>query len=95
VLTTTGPALLTRTLLEERNAARDVTVLFPADVCDEDNWHQFGKYGVHAMEGSWRQKLPFVLCKLELLWENHLRRQLLVESQRNGPTRRRELLATP
>lgn len=87
VLTTTGPGLITRTLLEDRSVARQVTVLFPTDVCDERNWHQFGKYGVHAMEGTWRKKLPFLLRKLELYWEARLRRQLLVESQRRGPTR--------
>jgi hypothetical protein len=93
VLTTTGPALVTRTLLEERGAAREVTVLFPADVCDQNHWHQFGHYGVHAMEGSWRQKLPFLVSKIELRWEGRLRRQLLAESQRRGPTRQRPLLA--
>jgi len=93
VLATTGPGLITRTLFEDSRAARQVTVLFPADVCDERNWHQFGTYGVHAMDGSWRQKLPFLHRKLELWWEGGLRRRLLVDSQRRGPKRQRQLLA--
>jgi inositol phosphorylceramide mannosyltransferase catalytic subunit len=88
VLTTTGPGLITRTLAEEGAAARDVTILFPADVCDEQNWHQFGKYGVHAMQGSWREKLPVMMRKLELAWEGRLRRGFLAESKQRGPTRR-------
>ena len=61
VLNTTGPGLVSRTLAENPELAKDITVLFPDDVCDERTWHQFGDFGVHAMEGSWRLQgqLPF------------------------------------
>src|SRR5579862_510774 len=50
VLNTTGPGLLSRTLAENPDVARQVTVLFPEDVCDEQSWHQFGRFAIHAME---------------------------------------------
>jgi len=37
------------------------------------NGNRFGKYGVHLMEASWREKGNFVSRKAALLWENHLR----------------------
>ena len=42
VFNTTGPGLLCRTLAENREAAQEVKVLFPADVCDSETWHQLG-----------------------------------------------------
>ena len=46
VLDTTGPGLVSRTLAEYSGARDQVKVLFPDDVCDEDNWYRFGNYGI-------------------------------------------------
>jgi hypothetical protein len=54
VLNTTGPGMLSRTLAENPRFADSMTILFPDDVCNCSEWHQFGKYGVHTMTGSWR-----------------------------------------
>jgi hypothetical protein len=87
VLNTTGPGLLSRTLMENPELAKEVTVLFPKDVCDESAWHQFGDYGVHLQEGSWRTKGNFIKRKLGNLWETRLRKKLMKESRRLGPKR--------
>lgn len=86
VLHTTGPGLVTRTLLEQPEAARNVKVLFPNDVCDSRGWHQFGRYGIHVMEGSWRGGGYFAR-KTALMWENWRRRHLLAESRTLGSVR--------
>jgi len=87
VLNTTGPGLITRTLVENPEIAKDVTVLFPEDVREPGSWHQFGRYGVHQMAASWRDKGGLVKRKLALLWESRLRRRQLIESQALGPKR--------
>jgi hypothetical protein len=87
VLNTTGPGLLSRTLAENPEAAREVTVLFPEDVCDERTWHQFGDFAVHAMEGSWRTKGSYLRRRMANLWEARARRRGLVESRHAGKTR--------
>jgi inositol phosphorylceramide mannosyltransferase catalytic subunit len=88
VLNTTGPGLVTRTLAENPKLAADVTVLFPDDVRDPQNWHLFGCYGIHAMEGSWRTKGNFLRRRLASLWESRLRGKLARESVALGPARR-------
>ncbi len=52
---TTGPGLVSRTLAEYPDAAKQVKVLFPENVCDSTNWHRFGAFGVHLMGGTWRK----------------------------------------
>lgn len=87
VLNSTGPGLLTRTLSESRRAARELTVLFPENVCDCDLWHRFGDYGVHAMEGSWRTKGSFIRRRLACLWEARERARYLEASRKLGTSR--------
>src|SRR5436190_9078573 len=87
VLNTTGPGLVTRTFAENPELARDVKVLFPEDVCDSQQWHHFGTYGVHLMEGSWRDRGGFIRRRLACLWEDRLKRRLMPESIRLGKTR--------
>lgn len=87
VLNTTGPGLLSRTLAENPEAARQVTVLFPEDVCDERTWHQFGRFGIHAMDGSWRTKGNYLRRRAANFWESHARRRGLSESRKAGKTR--------
>jgi inositol phosphorylceramide mannosyltransferase catalytic subunit len=87
VLNTTGPGLLTRTLAENPGLRSKVTVLFPEDVCDENNWNQFGDLGVHFMEGSWRTKSTRIWRRLAQRWEHREMQKLLKESRKLGKTR--------
>jgi hypothetical protein len=87
VLNSTGPGLLSRTLAENPSMAVDIKILFPEDVCDRNWWHRFGTYGVHLMEGSWRQNGNFLYRRLAWLWEARAKRKVMVQSMRLGPTR--------
>lgn len=88
-LNTTGPGLLTRTFAENRAAAaRDVTILFPEDVCSKEGWFGYGDYGIHLMEGSWRHNNQRLLPRTGERWWKHWRmRQLFPESYARGPRR--------
>jgi inositol phosphorylceramide mannosyltransferase catalytic subunit len=87
VLNTTGPGLITRTLAEHPQIARDVFVLYPGDVCDPNNWHRFGQYGVHLMEATWRSRRNPISRKIALLWERWTRSRQLRTSRSLGGTR--------
>ncbi|MGO9687857.1 MAG: glycosyltransferase family 32 protein [Syntrophobacteraceae bacterium] len=87
VLYTTGPGLVSRTLAEFPDAASQVKVLFPEDVCDSTYWHRFGEFGVHFQDGSWRSRKGFVLRRLHLLWEIWTRKKLFQESLGRGKSR--------
>lgn len=87
VLNTTGPGLLSRTLAENPELAPGITILFPEDVRNSENWHQFGRYGVHMMEGSWRTRGGFVRRRLARWWESWTRKRLMKESIRLGAMR--------
>lgn len=87
VLNTTGPGLISRTLAERPDLARQVTVLFPDDVCDHRNWHHFGHYGVHLMAATWRTRGGFLHRRLARYWENRTRREQLRASRRLGKVR--------
>jgi hypothetical protein len=69
VLNTTGPGLITRTLAENVELGKSVTVLFPEDLSDMRTWNCFGHYGVHLGEGSWRTKGVFLRRGLVNCWE--------------------------
>jgi len=87
VLYTTGPGLVTRALAERPDLQSSVTILFPQDVGDESAWHTFGDFGVHLMQGSWRQRDGFLRTRLLRLWESQKRRKVLRQSRTVGPTR--------
>jgi len=87
VLNSTGPGMLSRTLAENPQLAADVTVLFPPDVCDSGTWHQFGDFGVHLMEGSWRSRGGYLRRRLGNLWEAWTLRRALKASRHLGATR--------
>lgn len=84
---TTGPGMVSRTLAENQDLAKDVTVLFPDDVCNEHTWHQFGNYGIHLQQGAWRSRHGYVRRRLANLWESSLRRRQLRESRARGKSR--------
>ena len=87
VLNTTGPGLLSRTLGENPDLASGVTVLFPEDVREEQTWHHFGEFGIHLMEGSWRDRGSWVRRRLANRWEAWRQRRLMPSSIQAGPSR--------
>jgi hypothetical protein len=87
VLNTTGPGLVSRTFAQNPDLAQDMTILFPDDVCDQRSWHQFGKFGVHAQEGSWRLQSGYIRRRLSNLWQAWAGGRLMRESVRLGPKR--------
>jgi len=84
---TTGPGMVSRTLAENPHLAKDVTILFPEDVCDEGTWHQFGNFGIHLQQGAWRSRHSYLRRRLANLWESWMRRRLQRESKAKGKSR--------
>ena len=80
--------MISRTLAENTEAAKTVTVLFPDDVCNLDNWNRFGDFGIHFIEGSWRTRSSYVLRRLAQRWEGLKLKRLLKQSRKLGRTRR-------
>lgn len=87
ILNTTGPGLLSRTLVENLGLAKTVTVLFPDNVCDLEKWHRFGDLGVHLMGGSWRPRAQLLRRKLALYLEARKREQSLKYGLKLGKQR--------
>lgn len=87
VLTTSGPGLVTRTLLEHPELAESVTVLFPGDVCDTRSWHHFGELGVHMMDGSWEGQGGPIRRRVERVWNSWEMRRWMPGSVKLGKTR--------
>jgi hypothetical protein len=87
VLNSTGPGLISRTLAENPGLARTVTVLFPDDVCEPDNWNRFGDLGIHLMDGSWRIRAGFLRRRFAQYWEIWKLKTLLRESRKLGKSR--------
>jgi inositol phosphorylceramide mannosyltransferase catalytic subunit len=84
----TGPGLCSRTLAENPELARTVTVLLPDDVCNVRNWHHFGEYGIHLMNGSWRPKRGFVKGRLGYYHWRWMEQRLLKKCRASGRSRR-------
>lgn len=80
VLCTTGPILISRTLAEHRDLARQVKVLMPEDACDQKNWSCFGDYGFHLMDGSWRADAGLLRRVLARTWDQRIFRSMVRES---------------
>jgi len=87
VLCTSGPGLVTRTLAEDSERARLVTVLLPDDVTDTRKWNCFGNLGVHLMQGSWRPSRSYLRNRLAHRLEAAKLDALLKESKKLGRTR--------
>jgi inositol phosphorylceramide mannosyltransferase catalytic subunit len=92
VLNTTGPGLVTRTLTENPEAAKEVKILFPQNVLEFKNSHCFGAFGVHLQAGGWRNHKSFAYRWLARNWESWKRKKLLEDSIELGETRSLELL---
>jgi inositol phosphorylceramide mannosyltransferase catalytic subunit len=93
VLNTTGPGLASRTLAEYPDAATQVRVLFPENVCDRKYWNRFGNYGVHITQGSWHERKGFLRKRLTPLWMSWAKNKAVRESAKFGG--RRSLEFTP
>jgi hypothetical protein len=86
----TGPGLVTRTLVENPDLGQKIKILFPDNVCDSAQWNRFGSFGVHLMEGTWRHK-NILRRRLTNLWQSWTRKRLLTESLRLGSGRSLDL----
>ncbi len=87
VINSTGPGLVSRTLAENPELARTVTVLFPEDVCDVHNWNRFGDYGVHLADSSWRPRRSFVRSRFSGYCWRWIQYRRVKESLRLGKLR--------
>lgn len=87
VLCSSGPGLITRTLVERPEFAENVTVLFPNDVCDSRNWNRFGELGFHLMENSWDLRGGWMGRRLERVWNAWQTRRWMPESVKTGRRR--------
>jgi len=87
VLNSTGPGLVTRTLVENPDIAKTISVLFPENVCDALNWNRFGEFGIHLMDGSWRMKTGFLRRRLANYMESLKMKQVLKQSRKRGKSR--------
>ena len=87
VLNSTGPGLVTRTLAEFPDAAKHVNILFPDDVCNPQNWHNFGNYGVHLQGASWRKPRGLIQRLMIRLWESYAWNKAMAESKKLGGKR--------
>lgn len=83
----TGPGLVTRTLAENPEYAKQIEILFPDDVCDETKWHRFGEYGIHLQLGTWIKRKGIVRRVLLRRWMSWKRNRLLKSSLKLGPGR--------
>ena len=92
VLNTTGPGLISRTLAENLEMAPDIKILFPDNVLDKETWHHFGDFGVHLMNGSWRDRGNYFHRRMANLWETWAIKRLMPESVALG--NKRSLLGT-
>jgi len=87
VLNTSGPGLVSRTLAEDSEVAKLVTVLFPDDVNDTTKWNRFGEFGVHMMQGSWRPSRSHWRNRLAQRIEAAKLNGLMKQSAKLGKTR--------
>jgi hypothetical protein len=87
VLNSTGPGLVSRTLAENEELAKMVTVLFPDDVCEVRTWYLFGEYGIHLMDSSWRSERNFARRKFTDYYRRWIDRGLLKQGRRLGKRR--------
>ncbi|WP_414661878.1 glycosyltransferase family 32 protein [Horticoccus sp. 23ND18S-11] len=87
VLNSTGPGMLTRTLIDTPKTSAPIHILLPADVCDEAAWHNFGDFGIHLMSATWRGQQGLLARRYSRWWESRERRRLMRESRSLGPIR--------
>ena len=82
VLYASGPAMVTRTFVENLKARYGVEIIFVHnEATGMKFWHCFGQYGVHRVTGSWWKKNSLLV---RLIYRIHLRRKIkmLAENSR-------------
>jgi hypothetical protein len=87
VLCSTGPGLASRTLAEYSEVDRPVEVLFPKRVWDPSEWHHFGSFGIHLMEGTWARRTSDLLTRFIRIWERRKIKKVIEMGKRAGATR--------
>ncbi len=87
IVNSTGPGLVSRTWAENAELAKSVTILFPDDVCDVRTWDQFGDFGVHLADSSWRTDKNYFRGKLTEYGRRWIVRRVVKNGIRLGKTR--------
>jgi inositol phosphorylceramide mannosyltransferase catalytic subunit len=92
VLCSTGPGLVTRTIAERKDLVDCVTILFPNDVCDRNNWRHFSSFGIHLAKGNWRkdsqESISYKLYRFFVRrWFFMKRKRMFEASMQQGPRR--------
>jgi hypothetical protein len=87
VFNSTGPGLISRTLAEYHEGAEHIKVLFPENVFDKNGWNQFGDFGVHLMDGTWREKMGRIRRRLIRQWWRREDRKIMKRASRLGKSR--------
>jgi hypothetical protein len=87
VINSTGPGLVSRTLAENGELAKTVTVLFPEDVCDVRNWNRFGDFGVHLADSSWRKSKSFIQGRFSGWCWHWMQQRRVKQGRRLGKSR--------
>lgn len=88
ILNSTGPGVVSRTLAENPEVAKTVTVLFPEDVCDVENWNRFGNFGIHLMDASWRHPGNWLRRKIIYYCWGRMQERCVKASRKLGKSRR-------
>jgi glycosyltransferase involved in cell wall biosynthesis len=87
ILNSTGPGVVSRTLAENGDLAKTLTVLFPDDVCDLRNWNRFGDYGIHLANSSWRRHKSFARDKFSGYCWRWIQHRRVKKARKFGKTR--------
>ena len=81
VINSTGPGIVSLTFAENPEIAASVAILFPDDISDVSTWNQFGTFGIHLMDGSWRRSKSYIHQKLVNLTWGRIQRRNVVRSR--------------
>ncbi len=87
VTNSSGPGLVSRTLADNPQLAKNVTVLVPPDVGEPELWHQFGSVGVHKMASSWRSRQSYLVRRVQRFWDTWTFHRVLADGRKRGKTR--------
>ena len=83
----TGPGMVSRTFSESHEFRRNMTVLFPTNVLNLSTCQQFGSFGVHLMQSSWRRRFGLIRVRFARIWEINRRKIFMKRSFALGSRR--------
>lgn len=92
ILNSTGPGLLSRTLGESTENAREVRVLMPSNPKDLKTWHNFGSFGVHMMDHTWRRSPNPIRKRLFAMWKKRRLKSLIASIETQGKLSRNNFM---